>query len=79
MLAHKTEIQLFHDSVQMCVDVMFDVRRPVSDTKYKIAVYTGSQHGAGTDAKVKIRLYGTITSTAMTLNNPKNDDFERGA
>jgi len=36
---------------------LFDVRRPVSDTKYKITVYTGSQNGAGTDTKVTIRLY----------------------
>ena len=53
----------------------------VSDTKYKIAVYTGYQRGAGTDANVKIRLYyGIIASTAsMTLNNPKKDDFETGS
>ena len=79
MLGHKTDIQLIYASVEMCVDVMFNVRRPVSVSKYKLAVYTGSQPGAGTDAKVKIRLYGSITSTAMKLNNPKRDDFERGA
>ena len=61
MLGLNTHIQHFFASVQMCVDVMFDDRRLVSDTKYKIAVYTGSQYGAGTDANVKGSQKGNIT------------------
>ena len=64
----------------MCVDIIFDAKRPVSATYYKIAVYTGSQKAAGTDAKVKIRLhYGLKNSGDIKLYHAKADEFERGA
>jgi len=59
---------------------MFDVTRPVSDTYYKIAVYTGSQSAAGTDANVRIRLlHGMKNSGDIKLYHYNADEFERGA
>jgi hypothetical protein len=48
-------------------------------TKYTVKVFTGSMKGAGTDANVRLMLFGELGySGPWTLNNRFHDDFERG-
>ena len=48
-------------------------------TTYHIKVFTGSQKGAGTDANVRIMLFGEFGySGPWILSRPFHDDFERG-
>ena len=48
-------------------------------TTYNIKVFTGSQKGAGTDANVRIMLFGEFGySGPWVLNGRYRDDFERG-
>lgn len=48
-------------------------------TTYRIKVFTGNQKGAGTDANVRIMLFGEFGySGPWVLSRPYHDDFERG-
>lgn len=47
-------------------------------TKYKISVYTGDKRGAGTDADVKMVLYGSFGDSGEWKLDDKNNNFERG-
>ena len=51
------------------------------DTAYRVTVVTGDVDGAGTDARVTLRLHGdrdlvAVTSDLIRLDTPAND-FER--
>jgi hypothetical protein len=49
-------------------------------TKYQITVHTADRDGAGTDANVYIRLFGTTGHTPeYRLDDPDRNDFEQGA
>jgi hypothetical protein len=49
-------------------------------TTYQITVHTADTDGAGTDANVFIRLFGTGGHTREhRLDDPNRNDFERGA
>lgn len=45
--------------------------------QYRVAVYTGNEPGAGTDANVHLTIYGTRTYVKHKLDNSQNN-FERG-
>ena len=49
----------------------------VTESKYRISIYTGDKRGAGTDANVYITLFGDLgDSGEKKLDNNKNN-FER--
>ena len=55
-------------------------------TVYKVKIKTDSELGAGTDANVDFLITGLlvrngahrVSTTAVKLDNPDHDDFERG-
>ena len=52
----------------------------VSAVKYEIKTYTSDVTYAGTDANVKITLYGSLgSSSALRLYSNNYDTFERAA
>lgn len=51
----------------------------VLSSDYEVQVTTGNSLGAGTDAKVYIKIFGTKESTAEhELEATRKDSFERG-
>lgn len=58
-------------------------KKPVScssgTAKYRISIYTSNKDGAGTDADMTIRLYGSNggSSPSWELDTPRINDFER--
>ena len=46
-------------------------------TEYKFHVYTADKLGAGTDAKVYIRIYGERANLPERSIDPPGDSFER--
>ena len=49
-----------------------------ADNQYKIAVFTGTARGAGTDANVFITLYGNLGETGAIMLDDKKNNFESG-
>ena len=45
---------------------------------YEVVVTTGTKRGAGTDADVKIALFGALGKTDEILLDNDKDNFERG-
>ena len=48
------------------------------ETKYKISVFTGDKRAAGTDADVKMTLYGKFGDSGDWKLDNKENNFERG-
>ena len=74
------EIQVVLLMLQNCKSVLYDPSESalLTDCTYRIKTKTGTKAYAGTDALVKIRLYGIYKSCGWrSLNNPGND-FEKG-
>ena len=47
-------------------------------TRYRVSVRTGARRGAGTSARVKMRLYGAKGDTGALPLESKHDDFAEG-
>ena len=52
----------------------------IAANKYKVTVYTGTESKAGTDANVRIILFGDLgISGEKILNDKMEDNFENGS
>jgi len=49
----------------------------ISDTHYKISVYTGDKRGAGTDANVYIIMFGENGDSGDKFLDDSKNNFER--
>ena len=50
----------------------------ISESKYKVSVYTGNKSGAGTDANVYITLFGENGDSGEKIIDNNKNNFERG-
>ena len=50
----------------------------ISESKYKVSVYTGNKSGAGTDANVYITLFGENGDSGEKIIDDNKNNFERG-
>jgi len=51
-----------------------------SANKYKVTVFTGSKRGAGTDADVRVTLFGDVgDSGERKLDTKMKNNFEAGS
>ena len=50
----------------------------ISESKYKVSVYTGDRSGAGTDANVYITLFGENGDSGEKIIDDNKNNFERG-
>ena len=59
------------------IDTLSYILIIISDTHYKISVYTGDKRGAGTDANVYIIMFGENGDSGDKFLDDSKNNFER--